>query len=280
MAYPPENYPLTPAGVEDYPVKVGSMLLTLVDPHKGFESAYNRWYERDHFYAGCMEGPWQIAGSRWVATREMKGLRWGTEAVASPIDAGSYVAIYWVEAGHHKDWDDWALPQVQKLYADGRGFLERSHVHTATFDHVGAVYRDADPVPVELALDAAYDGIIGVWLDGRDGLEADGLHERIATGSVIRPLLDGSDIEIGASWSVRPEFRESRDSAPMSLGSPGGKENRLCQLFFVRGDVRDALPRFKTYTEALAAEGLADTALVAPFLRTKVGTDTYVDQIW
>jgi hypothetical protein len=66
----------------------------------------------------------------------------------------------------------------------------------------------------------------------------------------------------------------------MSLGSPGGKENRLCQLFFVRGDVRDALPRFKTYTEALAAEGLADTALVAPFLRTKVGTDTYVDQIW
>jgi hypothetical protein len=97
---------------------------------------------------------------------------------------------------------------------------------------------------------------------------------------VIRPLLDGSDIEIGASWSVRPEFRESRDSAPMSLGSPGGKENRLCQLFFVRGDVRDALPRFKTYTEALAAEGLADTALVAPFLRTKVGTDTYVDQIW
>src|SRR5581483_4180397 len=34
MSYPPENYPLTPAGVDDYPVKVGSMLLTLVDPHK------------------------------------------------------------------------------------------------------------------------------------------------------------------------------------------------------------------------------------------------------
>ncbi len=32
------------------------MLLTLVDPHKGFERAYNRWYERDHFYGGCMEG--------------------------------------------------------------------------------------------------------------------------------------------------------------------------------------------------------------------------------
>src|SRR5687767_13619932 len=29
--------PLEPGGVSDYPVKVGSMLLTLVDPNKGFE---------------------------------------------------------------------------------------------------------------------------------------------------------------------------------------------------------------------------------------------------
>jgi hypothetical protein len=280
MPYPPENYPLTPAGVDDYPVKVGSMLLTLVDPHKGFEQAYNRWYERDHFYAGCMEGPWQIAGSRWVATREMKGLRWGTAAVADPIDAGSYVAIYWVEAGHHKDWDDWALPQVQQLYAAGRGFMERSHVHTATFDHVGAVYRDADPVPIELALDHQYHAIVGVWLDGRDGLDAEVLHDRLAAGDRLPALLAGSDVEIASSWSVRPEFRNSRDSAPMSLGSPGGAENRLCQLFFVSGDVRGSLPAFRTYTEGLAADGVADTALVAPFLRTVVGTDTYVDQIW
>jgi len=279
MAYPPENYPLTPAGVDDYPVKAGSMLLTLVDPHKGYESAYNRWYERDHFYAGCMEGPWQIAGSRWVATRELKDLRWGTTAVADPIDAGSYVAIYWVEAGHHKDWDDWALPQVQQLYADGRGFLERSHVHTATFDHVGAVYRDADPVPVELALDHKYDAIVTVFLDGRDGLDAQALHDRLAASEALASLLTGG-VEIAASWTPRPEFRNSRDSAPMSLGSPGGQENRLCQLFFIDGDVRETLGAFRAYTDALAADGLADTALVAPFLRTIVGTDTYVDQIW
>ena len=47
------DYPLEPLGVNDYPVKVGSMLLTMVDPHRGFEHAYNRWYERDHYYAGC-----------------------------------------------------------------------------------------------------------------------------------------------------------------------------------------------------------------------------------
>jgi hypothetical protein len=271
------NYPLDVGGVDDYPVKVGSMLLTLVDPHKGYERAYNRWYERDHYIAGCLIGPYNFAGSRWVATREMKDLRWGTTDVADPIDAGSYVAIYWMEQGHHEDWDAWALTQVRWLYGNGRGFSERSHVHTVTFDYVGSRYRDDDPVPVELALDHHYDAIVGVWLDGRDG-DAAALHDRLA--GPLKELLDGSQIEIASDWTPRPEFRNSRDSAPMSLGSPGGQENRVCQLFFVAGDVRETLPRFRTYTDALAADGVADTLLVAPFLRTNVGTDDYVHELW
>ena len=47
--------------MNDYPVRTGSMLYTLVDPNKGHEVAYNRWYERDHFYAGCLIGPWLFA---------------------------------------------------------------------------------------------------------------------------------------------------------------------------------------------------------------------------
>ena len=271
------SYPLEVGGVDDYPVKVGSMLLTLVDPNKGYEAAYNRWYERDHYIAGCLIGPHNFAGSRWVATREMKDLRWGGKDVADPIDAGSYVAIYWITAGHHEEWDAWALPQVQWLYGNGRGFSERTHVHTATFDYVGTAYRDADPVPVELALDHHYDAIVGVWLDGRDG-DAAALQSRLA--GPLTELMDGSDIEIASGWTPRPEFRNSRDSAPMSLGSPGGQENRLCQLFFVGGDVRETLPRFRAYTERLEADGIAANRLVAPFLRTNVGTDDYVDQLW
>ena len=37
--------------MNDYPIVAGSALFTLVDPSKGHEVAYNRWYERDHFYA-------------------------------------------------------------------------------------------------------------------------------------------------------------------------------------------------------------------------------------
>ena len=275
-----DGYPLTVGGVDDYPVKVGSMLLTLVDPSKGFEKAYNRWYERDHYYAGCMVGPYLFAGSRWVATRELKDLRWTGDggAVASPTDAGSYVAIYWVEKGHHGDhFDEWARDQVRWLYANNRGFPERKHVHTVLFDHLGAVYRDADPVPVDLALDAGYDGIVAVFLDAAQGTAAD-LHAAIAPTHMTNLVAD-SGIEIASSWTPSVGENDPKDVL-MDLGTRAGGPERLCQLFFVRGDVREALDRFHAYTEQIEAAGLASTCLVAPFFRTVIGTDTYTVQLW
>ncbi len=273
--------PLEVAGPEAYPVKVGSMLLTLVDPHQGFERAYNRWYERDHFYGGCMEGRYQIAGSRWVATRELKGLRWPQgDAVANPLDAGSYVAIYWVLAGHQQDWDDWSLIQVKDLYENGRGFAERSHVHTATYDYVGVDYRDPDGVPLTLALDHKYDGIVAVWLDGRDGRDSAAVHAELGQ-ELLPEVLAGSHLDIAASWLPSEAFRGSgRSGTPMALGSPGGGDNRLCQLFFCGGDVRGELDRLRAYTAGIEKAGIADVLLAAPFIRTVVGTDAYVDQIW
>jgi hypothetical protein len=49
---------------------------------------------------------------------------------------------------------------------------------------------------------------------------------------------------------------------------------------FVGGDVRASIDWFRAYTKALEELDLADTLLAAPFLRTVVGTDTYVDQLW
>ncbi len=273
------TYPLEAAGVEDYPIKVGSMLLTLVDPNRGYERAYNRWYERDHFYAGCMIGPYLFAGSRWVATRELKDLRWPhDETVAKPWDAGSYVAIYWVEKGHHKDhFDEWARPQVRDLYGAGRGFAERKHVHTVLFDHVGAVYRDDDPVPVELALDHGYDGLVAVWLDAR-GMDAPAFHEQVAK-DLLPEMLAGSGIEIASSWTPSGGENDEKD-VPMDLGSRAGGPERVCQLLFVTGDVRTSLGAVRRYTDAVERSGLGDTRLVAPFFRTVVGTDRYVDELW
>jgi hypothetical protein len=275
-----DTYPLLPEGVGDYPIKVGSMLLTLVDPHRGYEVAYNRWYERDHFYAGCMIGPFLFAGSRWVATRELKDARWPTddETIASPPDAGSYVAVYFVEAGHHEDhFSDWARPQVTHLYAAGRGFAERRHIHTILFDHVAAAYRDEDPVPIDVALDSCYDAIVLLWFDAFDR-DARVLHDALAAAA-LPDLLRGSVIEIASSWTPSAGENEPRN-VPMDLGSGAGGPERLLQMCFVRGDVRDALSPLRAYTERIESERLATTRLVAPFLRTVVGTDTYVDQLW
>jgi hypothetical protein len=272
--------PLEVAGPEDYPVKVGSILLTLVDPHKGFERAYNRWYERDHYYGGCMIGPFLYAGSRWVATRELKDLRWpaGSEVVAKPTDAGSYVAIYWVEQGHHADhFDNWARDQVRALYAEGRGFPERSHVHTILFDRLGATYRDDDPVPVHLALDHGYDGIVAVWMDAKSGTAGD-LAATLAADH-LPGLLAGSGIEIAASFTPSAGENDPKD-VPMDLGTRAGGPERLLQLFFLHGDVKDELARLRAYTDAVEAAGLADLRLAAPFLKTVVGTDRYTDQLW
>jgi len=48
----------------------------------------------------------------------------------------------------------------------------------------------------------------------------------------------------------------------------------------VRGEVTASIDRVRAYTDAIADAGLADVRLVAPFFRTIVGTDTYVDQLW
>ncbi len=272
------GYPLDAGGVEDYPVRVGSMLLTLVEPTPGFERAYNRWYERDHFYGGCMVGPWLFAGSRWVAPRSLKDLRWPTDSpVARPTDAGSYIAIYWVEQGHHHDhFADWSIHQVRDLYTGGRGFTERTHVHTSTFRYVGSSYRDDDPVPVELALDHGYDGLFVLWWDAAGGSGAE-LHSGLAS-RYLPDLLAGSAIEIAASWVPSAPDEENQD-APMDLGSPVGGADRLVQLLFVGGDTAAAAERVRAYTDAVEAGGVATLQLAAPFFRTIVGTDTYVDEL-
>ncbi len=259
----------------EYPIKVGSMLYTLVDPNPGHEVAYNRWYERDHFYGGCMVGPWLFAGNRFVSTRELKDLRFGNDEVFNPIDAGSYVAIYWVHEGKHDEHFGWAIDQVQDLYRDGRGFADRTHAHTILCDYVGTVYRDDDPVPVELALDHNFPGMVSVFIDRADG----------ATESEIQAIaeeaLAGTPAAMSAAW--RSHIVEGGDvtaNAPMDLGTPAGGPERLIQLFFLDEAPQDSMQMFRDYADRISSEGLGEVQMVSPFITTIVGTDTYTDQLW
>ena len=114
-------------------IRLGSLLFTMVEPRPGFEVAYNRWYERDHFYSGCMIGAYTLAGQRYVATRDCKALRLGSGSI--DLAKGSYLALYWILDGHHAEWDAWAVKQVNDLHAAGRMFKERDHIDA---DRTGA----------------------------------------------------------------------------------------------------------------------------------------------
>ena len=66
----------------------------------------------------------------------------------------------------------------------------------------------------------------------------------------------------------------------MPLGSRAGGPERLCQLFFLTGDVREPLDRLRAYTDAIVRAGMARVELVAPLVRSVPGTDRYVDRLW
>ncbi len=290
-----------------HPVRVGSCLFTMVDPVRGHEVDYNRWYERDHFYAGCMVGPWLFAGRRWVATRDLKDLRFPADSpVAAPVDAGSYLAIYWVHEGRHDEHFAWSIDQVVGLYKSGRGFEHRVHAHTALLHEPRFHYRDDDYVPVELALDHPYRGLAVVAVDPADGAApadgtgpaggaapvsdsdpADGaappggggLEEHLRTEALPR-LMDGSAVASMVSWSYVTPASGATDRAPMDLGTPPGPPERRVQLFFLEDDPAEVWPLFRDYGAGLAAAGAGEVVFAAGFRPTIVGTDTYTDQLW
>jgi hypothetical protein len=118
--------------------------------------------------------------------------------------------------------------------------------------------------------------LIILWWDARSGT-AEELQGHLADAH-LGPLLEGSDIEMAASWVPSVPDEGPRD-VPMDLGSPAGGTDRLVQLLFVGGDTEASLDRVRRYTDGVESAGLADLLLAAPFFRTVVGTDTYVDQL-
>ncbi len=263
--------------MQDYPIKIGQMLFTMVDPNRGHEVAYNRWYERDHFYGGCMIGPGWFAGRRWVAPRALKDLRFPADSpFANPVDAGSYLSVYWVHQANLEEATRWAGEQVVWLYQNGRGFNERTHAHTGMYLPDSTVHANEDGVPVELALDHDYRGLGVVVVEASNGTTRESLIQHLEQGPA-RTLMNGTGVDMVSSWKVIPRPPEA--TSPMSLGTDGGKDDRVVQLCFMETDPAAVWDRFHTYAKEIEQSGAGTVTFAAPFLPTVVGTDTYTDQL-
>jgi hypothetical protein len=257
-------------------IRLGSALFTLVEPHKGHEVAYNRWYERDHFYAGCMIGPWYFAGRRWVCTRVLKDLRLGAgDPLFGDDRLGSYLALYWTLKGRFRDNTDWSTRQVHWLHDHGRMFAERDHIHTLLYLYKGAEARDDDGVPPELALDHPFRGLAAVIVEpAADAGDRDG-----DVPAPPRPDLAGTPVALALSFRGVPLPAD----APVSQPGTEGADRRELQLWFADaepGGPDGWWPVVRDYAGRVAASGAGTVRWASPFVPTVPGTDRYTDQLW
>src|SRR3954447_4802158 len=251
------------------PIALGGALVTMVEPRRGHEVEYNRWYERDHFYAGCMIGAWTISGGRYVATARHKAVRYPADSPIVPeLAAGSYVALYWVLAGKFGEWMRWGTDQVNWLHANDRMFPHRDHVHTTMYKFRGEGHADADGVPVELALDRGYPGLVMMIAEPSVGNDAATLGDWITS----RTPLPADQV---ATFTPVPLLADAPPDVPLTP-----ETERLCMLWFCNEDPLDAWDDWVTLGKSMEADGAGKVVFAAPFVKTIPGTDTYTDELW
>jgi hypothetical protein len=262
--------------VTDDRVELGAGILALMDPHHGYEKAWNRWYERDHMYGAAIMAPWTIAGARFVATRDLKALRYPAQGPFGDAERGSYLICYWIQADHLADQQAWVLAEMKKIAEQGRNFDQRDAVSATAYDFYRAVTRDEDGVPPHLALDHRYPGVVLVVAERDDAVSLDDLGSALLD-DVVGGRLSGSPIAMAVAFTPRPKEPWWPAAAP----EVEGVGDRVFAVCFLETDPRDCWDEaFKGLGEALAASGAGRARLVAPFVATVPGTDTYVDQLW
>ena len=147
-------------------VEMGHCIFALHEPHHGHEAGFNRWYERDHMYAAALVAPWTLAGERWAATRELKDLRYPADGpFDQPSDRGSFLTMFWIQAGKLEEQQLWVSKQTAILAEQGRTYEDRDVQTATTYDYCGGALRDDDGVPPAVALDHRYPGVVWTWLE-------------------------------------------------------------------------------------------------------------------
>jgi hypothetical protein len=255
------------AATGPYPAKIGSALITMVEPHVGHERSYNRWYEDDHFNSGAMAMPWMFSGRRWVAPKSLQALRYPADsAVAEPVEAGKYITVYWLTEGRYDDHMAWTVATNQRLRADGRIHMERTHVYTSFQSYQGASYRDSSGPRDIHALEYPHGGLVLEVIDAPSSEGRAALIDWLKRDRVPAALA-GSDAAMCLYFQPMPL---PPDKMPY-VKDVEGVDDRLTLLWFTEGDPTHSWDRiFARSGDLVAGSGLGKVALVA---------DRYVDEL-
>jgi hypothetical protein len=257
-------------------VKLGGALITLVEPHAGFERAYNRWYEDDHFYAGAMVGPWGFAGGRWVATRDLQLMRSPSRSsICDPVTLGCYLSAFWVTAGHLEDYERWAATAMRDvLYPEGRGFAHRDHIYSG-FHTLSFSATESDPLRAEHALDRHFASVVLEAIDRSDDWTAPQLLEWLQVEHVPE-WMERTGAAVCVGFTPRPL---PAGSMPFARAI-SGLDQRLTLMWFLKEDPRVRWAQaWSRHSDALKSVGAGTLTLCAPFVPTLPGTDRYADEL-
>jgi hypothetical protein len=233
-------------------VTIGTAIIAYVEAHEGQAREFNRWYERDHFYAATTAGPGAFAGARWIATRACKAVRPPAATWFGDAHRGSFLTTVWLLDGTQPEWDAWVARQMEVLRAQDRMFAGRDHVHTAVYRYCCEVRAEHGP-SAAVALDHGFAGVIAI------AVPPDAESAETCARAIVGP-------EIPVAVGLGPErvILSQAEPPPHSLVLGFTPDDPLVAW---RSRIEPALAR-------LAAVGFA-----SPFVRTIPGTDAYVDDL-
>jgi len=259
-------------------IALGSVLFSIVEPKPGHEREFHRWYERDHFYAGCMIGQNYFSGRRWVATKPLKALRFPANTPVTPdIAKGSYLVTYWIQAGTYPETLRWSVDQVLQLHKQNRMQPPRDNITTAFYRYNWGAFRDSDGVPAELALEHPYRGIAVTMIDRATSASDSELSNWLRQDQLPR-MMAGSPIAM--TLCLRPEALPDDAPAYVPRPSPEEHDRRYLLLSFLEDDPQAGWSQdFNGFDRALTKSGLGKVVYAAPFIPTVPGTDKYVDEL-
>jgi hypothetical protein len=258
-------------------VQLGGMLFTLVEPWRGRQVDYNRWYEGDHFYATVL-GPGVLAGRRFVATAQLKATRdVGDGLIVPSASVGSYLALYWMT--DTAAFNAWGAANTRSLHEAGRIFVERDHIHTLMYDLESWVGRDAAGVSPELALDHPFAFVVvEILTDARAAQDESGDLDFtcwIRTDHAPRVIDSGAELVL----SFRPV--PLLDAAPADVPHASGMDGaRLLLHFHTGGSPEDAMATLAAGKVDLERNGQVSVRFRSPFVPAIPGTDCYTDALW
>lgn len=263
----PEDLALAP------PVELGTILFSLVEPEQGHAAAFARWYERDHFFAGCMTGADFFSGRRYVAPQDLKRQRAGEWVEnGAAIHRGSFLNLYWILKGRRETALSWSVDQVRRLARQGRMGPPTHNISTGFYDYTGGYFSDEDPIPAELALEYPYPSATAFLIDRAAQADESDFHALVK--HQLMPLLAPA-----RSMALLFKPLQLPANAPRIAMPVPQHDLEYGWLMLVFSDVSAPIETILALGEALRDSRMGKLRLAAPFRPILPGIDDYSDRL-